>query len=51
MMISLFIVLNVTLMVMILVMANMIRKIYDELGALTTIIYNLPQVVEMLQKK
>ena len=51
MMISLFIVLNITLIVIVLIMANMIRKIYDELGALTTILYNLPEVVQMLQKK
>jgi hypothetical protein len=50
-MISLFIVLNITLIVIVLIMANMIRKIYDELGALTTILYNLPEVVQMLQKK
>ena len=50
-MISLFIVLNVTLMVMILVMANMIRKLYEDVAMITTILYELPQVVEMLQKK
>jgi hypothetical protein len=50
-MITLFIILNISLIVIVLVMANMIRKIYDELGALTTILYNLPEVVQMLQKK
>lgn len=50
-MVTLLIVLNISLIVMLLVMANMIREIYDQLGALTEILYNLPQVVEMLQKK